>query len=96
MEDRQQFTLRIEGMTCDGCARHVTTALKGVAGVEDARVGDGKQGIALVVAEPQVSEEKLPQAASEVGYRAVAEEKRPLKPGTQIRCLEQSFQELQS
>jgi len=26
------FTLRIEGMTCNGCARHVTQALSGVAG----------------------------------------------------------------
>ncbi|MBI2818109.1 MAG: cation transporter [Acidobacteria bacterium] len=36
------YTLRIEGMTCDGCARHVTEALKSVSGVEEARVGHWK------------------------------------------------------
>ncbi|MDQ3565641.1 MAG: cation transporter [Pseudomonadota bacterium] len=27
MSNRIHFTLRIEGMTCEGCARHVTQAL---------------------------------------------------------------------
>ncbi len=40
MAERQHWNLRIEGMTCDGCARHVQKALSGVAGVEEAQVGD--------------------------------------------------------
>ncbi len=56
MADRQQVKLRIEGMTCEGCARHVQKALSGVTGVESAEVGDWKDGTASVVAGADVSE----------------------------------------
>jgi mercuric reductase len=45
-----QFTLRIEGMTCDACARHVTRALQGVYGVEEVRLAHWKSGQAAVLA----------------------------------------------
>lgn len=34
-----EFVLRIEGMTCDNCVRHVTQALRSVAGVTDVHAG---------------------------------------------------------
>jgi len=48
-------------MTCEGCARHVTQALKGVPGVESAEVGDWREGTAAVVADAKVSEVDLPR-----------------------------------
>ncbi|MGH8588968.1 MAG: heavy-metal-associated domain-containing protein [Gammaproteobacteria bacterium] len=42
MSSRVHLTLRIEGMTCVGRARHVTQALKGAPGVQSAEVGAGR------------------------------------------------------
>lgn len=33
MNNRRRRLLRVEGMTCEGCARHVTEALNPVPGV---------------------------------------------------------------
>jgi len=84
MSNRVHFTLRIEGMTCEGCARHVTQALKGVAGVESAEVGDWRRGTAAVVADAKVSEDALAAAVARVGYRAIVEAKRPLEGERQV------------
>jgi len=54
MSERAHFTLRIEGMTCAGCARHVTQALKSVSGVESVEIGDWQVGTAAVVASAAV------------------------------------------
>jgi mercuric reductase len=81
MSDRVHLTLRIEGMTCEGCARHVMQAPKGVRGVETAEVGDWREGMAAVVAEAQVAEETLAGAVANAGYRAVVQAKRPLEGG---------------
>lgn len=43
MSEKNHITLRVEGMTCDGCARHVTEALKNVSGVEEGRCRAGAQ-----------------------------------------------------
>lgn len=34
MAEQVQVTLQVEGMTCDGCARHVESALRRVAGLK--------------------------------------------------------------
>lgn len=79
MSERTQITLRIEGMTCDGCARHVTEALKDVAGVVEAQVPGWRSGQATVVAETSVTDEALMNAVREAGYRALVRERRPLE-----------------
>lgn len=79
MASKNHILLRIEGMTCDGCARHVTQALKAVPGVEEAQVGSWKSGQATVVAEAGVQEADLTEAVKKSGYRAVLREKRPLE-----------------
>ena len=84
MSDRLHFTLRIEGMTCDGCARHVAQALKGVPGVESAEVGDWREGTAAVVADAIVSDETLAGAVAKAGYRSITQERRPLESGRQV------------
>ncbi|MBI3080886.1 MAG: mercury(II) reductase [candidate division NC10 bacterium] len=78
MTERIQMTLQIEGMTCDGCARHVTRALEAVPGVEEARVPTWQAGLAQVVAGSDVSEEALLGAVTAAGYRARVRERRPL------------------
>jgi len=79
MNERTHITLRIEGMTCDGCARHVTEALKNVGGVVEAQVPGWRSGQATVIAEPAVTDEALSSAVREAGYRALVRERRPLE-----------------
>lgn len=78
MSSRLHYALRIEGMTCDGCARHVTEALKSVSGVEEARVGNWKSGQASVVATSGLEGERLVRAVEKAGYHATVQERRPL------------------
>ncbi len=79
MSNRNQITLRIEGMTCDGCARHVTEALKNVPEVVEAQTPDWRSGQATVVAEPGVTDEALTGAVRDAGYRAIVRERRALE-----------------
>ena len=79
MAERNQITIRVEGMTCDGCARHVTEALKNVPGVEEAKVPSWKSGQATVIAESKVTDEVLVRTVGEAGYRAIVRERRPLE-----------------
>ncbi len=78
MTERTHLTLRIEGMTCDGCARHVTEALKGVMGGVEAHVPGWRSGHATVIAETAVADEALMSAVRDAGYRALVRERRPL------------------
>ncbi len=84
MSDRQHVKLCIEGMTCDGCARHVEKALSNVSGVESAEVGDWKEGTASVVAGAEVSENNLASAVEKAGYKAVVESSAPLRPEARV------------
>jgi len=79
MAERTQISLRVEGMTCDGCTRHVTRALEGVPGVEEARVPTWQMGQATVLAEEAVADEALTRAVEEAGYRALILERRPVE-----------------
>lgn len=79
MSERTHLTLRIEGMTCDGCARHVTEALKSVAGVIEAHVPGWRSGQATVIVETGVTDEALIHAVRDAGYRALVRERRPLE-----------------
>ena len=78
MADRVQVTLRVEGMTCDGCARHVTKALNAVPGVLESRVPTWQGGKATVLMDTSVQDEDLIRAVMEAGYHAVVVERRPV------------------
>lgn len=80
MSDRVHVRLRVEGMTCDGCARHVDEALKTVPGVETVQVGSWRTGNATVVASGEVEEHALVDAVRKAGYHGVMVERRPLEP----------------
>lgn len=84
MSDRLYFALRVEGMTCEGCARHVTEALKAVPGVELAQVGSWRTGQAIVVGSTAVREQALLEAVQRAGYYAVLVERRELEPTRSI------------
>jgi copper ion binding protein len=64
-------TLKIEGMSCDHCVRHVSNALKGLEGVQSAEV-DLKKKTAQVEHAEGVSLDALKAAVSEAGYEVVA------------------------
>ena len=80
MSNRSFLTVRVEGMTCENCARHVTQALKAVPGVEDVQVGAWRVGLATVVAGPDVTDRALLEAVQRSGYHGVVVERRELEP----------------
>jgi len=81
MADRVQVTLQVEGMTCDGCARHVESALRGVEGVETATVPVWRAGKATVLAEADVTSDAMIRAVEVAGYRVRVRERRPVREG---------------
>jgi copper ion binding protein len=60
-------TLNIEGMTCKHCVKHVTEALKGIAGVASAKV-NLKKNNALVNHKEAVTLDAMKAAVEEAGY----------------------------
>jgi len=70
MSEKIQFDLDVKGMTCDGCARHVSEALESVDGVEKAIVKDWQSGTTNVVTDSKVEEKKLLKAVKKAGYKA--------------------------
>jgi mercuric reductase len=91
MANQAQFTLRIEGMTCDNCVRHVTEALRSVPGVTDVRIGSWKSRQAAVVAGSEVDDKSLEAAVEKAGYHAVVTGKRPVGKGRRVRHSGDSF-----
>jgi copper ion binding protein len=61
--------LKVEGMTCEHCVKHVKEALEGVAGVKSAKVSL-KDKSASVDHNDKVSLETLKAAVTEAGYEA--------------------------
>lgn len=80
MAEQQKISLRITGMTCDGCAGHVERALAGVSGVAEARVPGWESGRAELTASADVSPEALVEAVKRAGYGASVEARRRLRP----------------
>lgn len=61
-------TLRITGMTCNGCVKHVTSALREVPGVTAVEV-DLAAGSAKVVHEPASDAKAFAAAVEAAGYQ---------------------------
>ncbi len=79
MAEKVQVALQVKGMTCDGCARHVTKALEGVVGVESAQVPTWQAGRATVLAEADTEDAALVRAVEDAGYRATVRERRRIE-----------------
>jgi copper ion binding protein len=63
--------LKIEGMSCEHCVKHVKEALEGIGGVKSAKVSL-KTNSAEVNHDETVSFAQLKDAVSEAGYEVVA------------------------
>jgi mercuric reductase len=78
MNERNEWTLLIGGMTCDHCAVGIDAALSRVPGVLESRT-KFEEGRALVVAERSVDGARLASAVGAKGYRVVGQSSRPLR-----------------
>ena len=63
--------LKIKGMSCQHCVKHVTNALQEVAGVTAVKV-DLNQANATVETDGSVGEQVLKDAIAEAGYEVTA------------------------
>ncbi|MDR2403721.1 MAG: cation transporter [Spirochaetaceae bacterium] len=63
-------TLKIDGMSCDHCVRHVKDALEGIAGVKSAQVSLNTNS-AEVNHEDGVSLDTMTAAVVDAGYEVV-------------------------
>lgn len=59
--------IRINGMTCGHCVKHVEEALKEITGVSNVQVSLQEKN-AVVEVTDAVSDQKLKEAVEEVGY----------------------------
>jgi copper chaperone CopZ len=64
-------TLRITGMSCNNCVRHVGEALRGVAGVSGVDV-NLPEGSATVTHDGPIELASLVKAVESAGYDAIA------------------------
>lgn len=65
-----EVTIRVEGMSCEGCVRNVTGVLMATAGVQDARVSL-EENQAVVDYDPaEVGVAQLRQAIVDAGFDA--------------------------
>jgi len=65
--------LRVEGMTCNNCARHVTEAIQSVSGVQSAMVNlETHRASVRLTTPPQTSPEEITTAIKAAGYQATA------------------------
>lgn len=63
--------LKIEGMTCGGCAKSITTALQSCRGVRSVIV-DHNSGLAEIDFDPeQISVEQIKTAVAESGFDVI-------------------------
>ena len=70
MSETRTQTLKVEGMVCDACVRHVTNALMGLSGVKSADVSLSNKH-ALVAYDPaRVDSAQMISAIADEGYEA--------------------------
>ncbi|MFO0624347.1 MAG: heavy metal-associated domain-containing protein [Polyangiales bacterium] len=69
MNTERTIVLSIEGMTCGGCARHVTAAIRGVDGTRAVAI-DLAARRARVTTEGALPPEALRDALARAGYPA--------------------------
>lgn len=70
MTELHELEFKVVGMTCDGCAEHLTGAFEKVPGIREVNVPGWRSGKALVTAESGVAVERLSESVKEAGYTA--------------------------
>ena len=68
----QTASFKIEGMTCQGCTRTITAALKMQPGVRSAKVDFDTSRATVEFSEGKVTPEQLQAAVEKAGYKAIA------------------------
>lgn len=63
-------TLKIQGMSCEHCVKHVKEVLESLTGVLAANVSLGK-GVAVVEHGDELSQEAMRKIVEEAGYEVV-------------------------
>ncbi|GAA2036038.1 heavy-metal-associated domain-containing protein [Yaniella flava] len=68
-----QTTLKLEGLTCQGCVGSVTDELQSLPGVTDVNIDlvNGGVSTATVTSNPTPSTQQLHDAVAEAGYTVV-------------------------
>ena len=66
-----KLTFPVEGMTCASCVLRVETALKAVAGVEDAVVNLATESVSVEIEPSKVTMDTLKKAVEDAGYKIV-------------------------
>jgi copper chaperone len=66
----ETVTLKVNGMTCQGCVSSVTKALQAVAGVASADVSLERAEAKISYSPREVSVERLKAAIDDAGYEA--------------------------
>jgi copper ion binding protein len=68
---KMKTALKIEGMSCEHCVKHVKEALEGIEGVKSAKV-NLKKNSADVNHDEKVTLTMMEEAVAEAGYKVVA------------------------
>ena len=66
----EQVTLKVNGMTCQGCVRSVKKVLESVAGVQSADVSLEKAQAQVVFDPARANVEQFKAAVEDAGYEA--------------------------
>ena len=61
--------IKIEGMMCENCVKHVTKALQGIVGVIDVKVSLENKN-AIIETSNEIADEVIKNAVDEAGYTA--------------------------
>ncbi len=72
-QEKQQVTLRVDGMTCASCVVHVEDALEEVPGVSEAQVNLATETATVAYDPEEATPQDLLEAVDDAGYTAVAD-----------------------
>ncbi len=67
----KKIILGIEGMHCDGCVNRLTKVLKGLDGVEDAKVSLQNKNAEIEYDDDKLELDDIEQAVSDAGFEAI-------------------------
>ncbi len=67
-----ETTIKVAGMSCDGCVRNVTGILKALDGVDDAQVSLGKSEARVRYDPAKITMDALREAIERAGFGAPA------------------------
>lgn len=68
------YTVKVEGMSCQGCAKSVKSAFTQLAGVQEVTVNLDDKEVTLTT-QTELSEERIGQALDDTNYTVISVEK---------------------